>query len=107
MFGAPSHMKAASAEILATTQGAQFALAADPYLAHIPVATVTAGPMSSERSAWKEAQSRAARLSARGTSVNVEAANHTTILGPQFGGVVLNAIERVRRDAILDLEKRS
>jgi pimeloyl-ACP methyl ester carboxylesterase len=106
MFGAPSHMKAASAEILATTQGAQFALAADPFLANIPVATVTAGPMSSERSAWKEAQSRAARLSGRGTSVNSDAATHTTILGPQFGGAVLEAIERVRRDAISDLAIR-
>ena len=105
MFGAPSHMKAASAEILATTQGAQFALAADPYLANIPVATVTAGPISSKRNAWKEAQSRAARLSSRGSSVNIDAATHTTILGPQFGGAVLQAIERVRRDAISDLAK--
>ena len=107
MFGAPSHMKAATAEILATTQGAQFALAADPYLANIAVATLTAGPISPDRTAWKEAQSRPARLSARGTAVNVEAANHTTILGPKFGNAVLDAIERVRRDAILDIAKRS
>jgi pimeloyl-ACP methyl ester carboxylesterase len=107
MFGAPSHMKAATAEILATTQGAQFALAADPYLANIPVATVTAGPISPDRTAWKEAQSRPARLSTRGTAANIEAANHTTILGPEFGGTVLEAIERVRRDAILDMAKRS
>ncbi|GIU66309.1 alpha/beta hydrolase [Candidatus Phycosocius spiralis] len=107
MFGAPSHMQAAAAEILATTKGVELAFAADPHLKAIPVATITAGTNTPSRQAWKEAQSRAARLSPRGTSLHIDAANHTTILGPIFGGGVVEAIERVRQDAILDLAKPS
>ena len=105
MFGAPSHMRASAAEIAATIDGAAAALAADPHLKNIPVATLTAGPVTPDRSAWKEAQARPARLSARGSSINVEAANHTTILGPIYGQAVLDAIARVKRDAVADLSK--
>jgi pimeloyl-ACP methyl ester carboxylesterase len=100
MFGAPSHMRASAAEIAATVAGAEAAMAADPFLKRIPVATITAGPASPGRSAWKEAQARPARLSSAGTSVNVDGANHTTILGPIYGHIVLDAIARVRRDAL-------
>ncbi|MFN8958876.1 MAG: alpha/beta fold hydrolase [Hyphomonadaceae bacterium] len=105
MFGAPSHMRASAAEISATIDGAQAAIAADPYLEAIPVATISAGPVSPGRDAWKEAQARAARLSRRGTSVNIDAANHTTILGPIYGQAVLDAIARVKRDAVADMTK--
>ncbi|GBF57663.1 2-succinyl-6-hydroxy-2,4-cyclohexadiene-1-carboxylate synthase [Candidatus Phycosocius bacilliformis] len=98
LFGSPKHMRASAAEITATIQGGEIALAADPYLKKMPVATITAGPVTPERQAWKQAQSRAARLSDYGSSINVDAANHTTILGPIYGRVVLEAIDRVRRD---------
>jgi pimeloyl-ACP methyl ester carboxylesterase len=103
MFGAPSHMRASSAEIDAIMQGGDAARAADPYLAALPIATITAGPVRNGMSAWKESQARAARISTRGTAVNVDAASHTSILGPIHGGVVIQAIERVRTDAISDI----
>jgi pimeloyl-ACP methyl ester carboxylesterase len=103
MFGAPSHMRASSREIDAIMAGGPAALAAEPYLAALPIATITAGPVRDGMSQWKESQSRAARVSTRGTAVNVDAANHTSILGPIHGGVVIAAIERVRADAIADM----
>ena len=105
MFGAPSHMRASAAEIAATIDGAEAAMAADRYLEAIPVATLTAGAVTPDRNAWKEAQARPARLSKRGSSINVEAANHTTILGPIYGQAVLEAIARVKRDAVADMAK--
>lgn len=105
MFGAPSHMRASAAEIAATIDGAQAAMAADSYLESIPVATITAGPVTEGRTAWKEAQARPARLSKRGSSINIDAANHTTILGPVYGQAVLDAIARVKRDAVADMAK--
>jgi pimeloyl-ACP methyl ester carboxylesterase len=105
MFGAPSHMRASAAEIAATIDGAEAAIAADRYLEAIPVATVTAGPASAGRNAWKEAQARPARLSKRGSSINIEAASHTTILGPIYGQAVIDAIARVKRDAVADMTK--
>jgi pimeloyl-ACP methyl ester carboxylesterase len=96
MFGAPRHMRAAAAEITSTIDGAARAQGADPYLAAIPVAAVTAGPAGEPgRSAWKEAQQRAARLSSQGFAINVDAATHTSILGPLHGPVVVDAIRRV------------
>jgi pimeloyl-ACP methyl ester carboxylesterase len=104
MFGAASHMRASAAEIGATIDGADAALAADPFIPALPVAAITAGPTGAAgRSAWKEAQQRAARMSTRGSVVNVDAATHTSILGPVHGAVVVDAIERVRRDAAGDI----
>jgi pimeloyl-ACP methyl ester carboxylesterase len=103
MFGAPSHMRASAAEIDAILQGGEAALAAEPYLAALPIATITAGRVREGMSEWKESQARAARISTRGTAVNVDAASHTSILGPIHGGVVIAAIERVRRDAMADM----
>ncbi len=105
MFGAPSHMRASAAEIAATIDGAEAAMAADPFLEAIPVATLTAGPVSSGRSAWKEAQARPSRLSKRGSSINIDDASHTTILGPIYGQAVVDAIARVKRDAVADMTK--
>jgi pimeloyl-ACP methyl ester carboxylesterase len=103
MFGAPSHMRASAAEIDAIMEGGDAARAADPYLSALPIATITAGPIREGRSAWKESQARAARISTRGTAINVDAASHTSILGPIHGGVVIQAIERVRADAVSDM----
>jgi pimeloyl-ACP methyl ester carboxylesterase len=107
MFGAPSHMRASSAEIDAILTGTDDAIAADRYLPALPIATITAGPMGDTPNAWKESQARAARLSLRGTAVNIDAASHTTILGPIHGGVVIQAVERVRTDAIADMAAKS
>jgi hypothetical protein len=105
MFGAPTHMRASAAEIAATIKGAEAAMAADRYLEAIPVATLTAGPVAAGRNAWKEAQARPARLSKRGSSINVDAASHTTILGPIYGQAVIDAIARVKHDAVADMTK--
>jgi pimeloyl-ACP methyl ester carboxylesterase len=105
LFGAPSHMRASADEISAIIDGAGSVMEADHYLEAIPVATVTAGPVTPGRYAWKEAQARPSRLSKRGSSINVEAANHTTILGPTYGQAVLDAIARVKRDAVADMTK--
>lgn len=103
MFGAPSHMRASAREIEAVMENVEVAVAGDAYIPALPVATITAGPAREGANQWKESQARAARLSSRGTSVNVVAASHTSILGPIYGGVVIQAIERVRADAIADL----
>jgi pimeloyl-ACP methyl ester carboxylesterase len=107
MFGAPSHMRASAAEINAILTGAEDAIAADRYLPALPIATITAGPAGEGPNQWKESQARAARLSTRGSTVNVDAASHTSILGPVHGSVVIEAIERVRRDAMADMEGRA
>ena len=88
-----------------TLQHVEAAMAADRYLEAIPVATLTAGPVTAGRNAWKEAQARPARLSKRGSSINVDAASHTTILGPIYGQAVIDAIARVKRDAVADMTK--
>jgi pimeloyl-ACP methyl ester carboxylesterase len=96
MFGAPRHLRAAAAEITQTINGAERATGADPYLARMPVAAITAGP---GRSAWKEAQHRGARLSPQGLIRNVDDATHTSILGPVHGGVVVDAVRTVLSQA--------
>ena len=103
MFGATSHLRASAHEIDAVMEQIDVAVAADAYLPALPVATITAGPRVDGRNQWKESQARAARLSSRGTSINVDAASHTTILGPIHSGAVIQAIERVRADAISDM----
>lgn len=107
MFGAPSHMRASSREIDAIMDGGPAALAAEPYLAALPIATITAGPAGEGRNQWKESQARAARISTRGSAVNVDAASHTTILGPIHGNVVVQAVERVRADAMADMAAKA
>jgi pimeloyl-ACP methyl ester carboxylesterase len=107
MFGAPSHMRASAREIEAVMEHVDVALAGDAHIPALPVATITAGAADEGgRSRWKESQARAARLSTRGTSVNVDAASHTSILGPVHGAIVLQAIERVRADATSDLRAK-
>ncbi len=107
MFGARSHMRASALEIDAIMREVNIAVAADAFLPALPIATITAGPMGTTPNQWKESQSRAARLSTRGTSLNVDAATHTSVLGPLHGGAVLQAIERVRTDAIADMKAKS
>jgi pimeloyl-ACP methyl ester carboxylesterase len=104
MFGAASHMAASAREIGAVRDSADVALAGDAFLPALPIATVSAGPAGTPPNLWKDLQARAARLSTRGTSVNVDAANHTSILGPRHGSVVIAAVERVRSDAISDIK---
>lgn len=106
MFGAPSHMRASSREIDAVMERLEVAVAGDAFIPALPVATVTAGAPGEGRNQWKESQARAARLSTRGTSVNVDAATHTNVLGPIHGGIVIKAIERVRADAISDMKAK-
>jgi pimeloyl-ACP methyl ester carboxylesterase len=107
MFGASSHMRASALEIDAVMQATDVAVAGDAFIPSLPVATITAGRPREGAYQWKESQARAARLSTRGTWVNVDAASHTTILGPVHGGVVISAIERVRADASADLTARA
>lgn len=107
MFGASSHMRASAREIEAVMQNVDVALAGDAYIPVLPVATITAGPAREGRSQWKESQARAARLSTRGTFVNVEGASHTSVLGPIHGTIVVQAIERVRADAVADLKAKT
>jgi pimeloyl-ACP methyl ester carboxylesterase len=107
MFGSPSHMRASAAEIAAILDNTEAAIAGDAYIPALPVATITAGPMAEGRIQWKESQARAARLSTRGTSINVDAASHTSILGPTYGRTVIDAIERVRHDAASDVKAKT
>jgi pimeloyl-ACP methyl ester carboxylesterase len=97
MFGAASHLKASAAEINATLAMKPEDIAADPYLARMPVAALTAGP--SNGGAWQKAQERAAGLSPSGSVEAVAQATHTSILGPVHGQRVLAAIDRVRTQA--------
>ena len=39
------------------------------------------------------------------SSINIEAASHTTTLGPIYGQAVIDAIARVKRDAVADMTK--
>lgn len=107
MFGSSSHMRASAREIEVVMENVDVALAGDAYLAALPVATITAGPARGGRIQWKESQARAARVSTRGTFVNVDAANHTSVLGPIHGNIVIQAIERVRADAVADVKAKT
>ena len=107
MFGASSHMRASAREIEAVMERLEVAIAGDTYIPALPVATITAGPVREGRSQWKESQARAARLSTRGTSLNIDSASHTSILGPLHGTAVIDAIERVRSDAIGDMKAKA
>lgn len=107
MFGAPSHMRASAREIEAIIQSVDIAVAGDAHIPALPVATITAGPAREGGNQWKESQARAARLSLRGTAINVDGASHTSVLGPIHGGAVVQAIERVRADAISDIKTKS
>ena len=106
MFGSPRHMRASALEIDAILLNVHAAIAAEAYLPALPIATITAGPTREGGNQWKESQARAARLSLRGTSINVDTANHTSVLGPIHAGPVLQAIERVRQDAIADMKAK-
>jgi pimeloyl-ACP methyl ester carboxylesterase len=106
MFGSSSHMRASAREISAVMERLDVAAAGDAFIPALPVATITAGPVGEGRQQWKESQARAAHLSTRGTSINVDAASHTSILGPRYGRTVIEAIERVRRDAIADMKAK-
>jgi pimeloyl-ACP methyl ester carboxylesterase len=97
MFGTRRTMRTASREISSIALGGADAMAADIVLARIPIAVITAGPSGS--SAWKDSQRRAASLSPNGSSVNVDDATHTSLLGPRSSAAVIEGINRVRAAA--------
>ncbi len=107
IFGSPRHMRASAREIAAIMDNVGPAIAGDALIPALPVATITAGPIREGGNAWKETQARAGRLSTRGTSLNVDAASHTSILGPVHGNHVIAAIERVRADGAFDMKAKA
>ena len=102
MFGHPRHLRAAATEIAQTTSGRERLEGVDALIAGIPVATVTAGPASPPgENAWQDAQQRAGRISRQGLVINVDGATHTSILGPVYGGQVVDAVRTVLERAAL------
>ncbi|MEN9855479.1 MAG: hypothetical protein RL186_475 [Pseudomonadota bacterium] len=95
LFGAAHHVGAAAREIDAVAGDIEVARAGDAHLAKLPVSTISAGPIVAANKGWKDLQARAARLSPQGRAINVEAANHTSILGPRYGQAVIAEIDRV------------
>lgn len=87
--------RAALAEVKSWRAAAEQTLAAGALDAAWPVAVVTAGPETPERAAWNVARHAPGRESRSGRVENVEAANHTTLLGMTHGDRVVAAIEHV------------
>jgi pimeloyl-ACP methyl ester carboxylesterase len=98
-FQTGRHNRTAHAEERAENLSTRQLLDAGPLDPSVPVAVVTAGPERPDRPGRKERQAAAARASAHGYYLNVEAAAHDTLLGPVHGQALVDAIARVRAAA--------
>ena len=93
-FGSGPHNRWSAAEVRAWPDSARQALKAGGYDPALPIAVVTAGPESG-REDWKRAQAAPAMASLAGSTVNVAAASHASLLGVRHADAIVAAIERV------------
>lgn len=93
-FASGPHNRTAAAEVELWSQSADQAVAVPAYDPAWPVAVVTAGPIQG-REKRKAMQVAPAERSAHGYVDHVEAATHTRLLGDQFAGHIVKAVEFV------------
>ncbi|WP_029914303.1 alpha/beta hydrolase [Caulobacter sp. UNC358MFTsu5.1] len=93
-FANGRHNRTAAAEVELWSESARQAVAVPAYDPAWPVAVVTAGPVQG-REKRKAMQSAPAERSAHGYVDHVEAATHTRLLGEQFAGHIVKAVEFV------------
>lgn len=87
--------RTALAEVQSWRAAAEQTLAAGPLDPDWPVAVVTAGPERPGPTGWNAARHAPGLASRYGLVENVEAANHTTLLGRTHGDRVVAAVEHV------------
>lgn len=88
MFGNPTHLAGASAEINQIGEGVEALAAADARLSQIPVSSITAGGSDDPRN-------RASGLSRSGRAIAIEGATHTSLLGPRHGSAIVTEVRRI------------
>ena len=93
-FANGAHNRTAAAEVTLWSRSADQATAVPAYDPKWPVAVVTAGPVKG-REQRKAMQAAPAERSERGYVDHVEAATHTRLLGEQFAGHIVKAVEFV------------
>lgn len=96
-FASGAHARTAANEVAQWPQSAKQAASAGQYAPTLPVMVVTAGPAEGARKQWKDLQAAPALASQYGVAINVPEASHTSVLGPQHNGAILQAIEQVRK----------
>lgn len=96
-FASGAHARTAANEVAQWPQSAKQAASAGQYAPTLPVMVVTAGPAEGARKQWKDLQAAPALASKYGVAINVPEASHTSVLGPQHNGAILQAIEQVRK----------
>ena len=91
--------RSAYAEVQSWRAAAEQAVAAGPLRPEWPVAVITAGPETSEMSAWNEVRQAPARESRAPMIEAVQDANHRTMLGMTHGDRVVAGVEHVLANA--------
>jgi pimeloyl-ACP methyl ester carboxylesterase len=103
-MGSGRHNRAAAAEIRGWGASVEQGTAKPPFDPEWPVAVVTAkrdfapGPMASVM----ELRAQPARVARRGRYDEVEGAGHTTLLGPIYGGRIVEAVKFVAGESVAD-----
>jgi pimeloyl-ACP methyl ester carboxylesterase len=88
MFGNPTHLAGASAEINQIGEGVDLLGAADGRLSQIPISSITAGRGDDPRN-------RVTSLSPSGQAIAIAGASHTSLLGPQHGPAIVAQVRRI------------
>ena len=91
--------RAAYVEVLSWQAAAEQAAATGPLKPQWPVAVITAGPASPQRSVWDEVRQAPAKGSRAPMIEAVEAANHRTMLGLTHGDRAVAGVEHVLKAA--------
>ena len=91
--------RTAYVEVLSWQAAAEQAAAAGPLKPEWPVAVITAGPSSPQRSVWDEVRQAPARGSNAGMIEAIADANHRTMLGLTHGDRAVAGVEHVLREA--------
>jgi pimeloyl-ACP methyl ester carboxylesterase len=88
LFGNPTHLAGASAEINQIGDGVERLGEADARLRQIPVSSITAG-------GGQDPRSRVTALSPSGRAIGLEGASHTSLLGPRYGQSIVTEVRRI------------
>jgi pimeloyl-ACP methyl ester carboxylesterase len=91
--------RAAYVEVQSWQAAAEQAAAAGPLKPEWPVAVITAGPSSPQRSVWDEVRQAPARASKAPMIEAIPAANHRTMLGLTHGDRAVAGVEHVLKAA--------
>jgi pimeloyl-ACP methyl ester carboxylesterase len=95
-FASGRHNRQAYAEVKIWQTSARQMLDAGPLDTALPVSVITAGPETPERAGRKAMQSAPAQQSRHGYFINIEAANHRSLLGLDHAQAIVEGIARAR-----------